>query len=150
MTDLARRYGAEPTTSTVKPTPPKSLFDLAAENAVEGCVRETFGALVAQHQARAAADPAIARAMAAVAADETRHAALAWEIAAWAEAQLSPTERDRLHELRADAVADLRADAAMPRDLSIHRLAGWPTPRAGVALVDALARDLWADAARAA
>lgn len=44
---LARRYGAEPIRPSFGPTLPEhSLEATATENAVEGCVRETYGALV--------------------------------------------------------------------------------------------------------
>src|SRR2546423_3119128 len=45
--ELALRFGVEPE----RPAPPsgraRTLFDVACENAVEGCVRETYGAVVA-------------------------------------------------------------------------------------------------------
>src|SRR5690606_15396153 len=47
--------------------PARSLLELALENAVEGCVHETFAALMAMHQARHASDPALREAMAAIA-----------------------------------------------------------------------------------
>jgi hypothetical protein len=72
---LARRYGAEPMRPSFGPTPvDRTLEAIATENAVEGCVRETYGALVALWQARHARDPVVAAAMAPIAADETRHA----------------------------------------------------------------------------
>ena len=46
----ARRFGAEPATPAIAPAAPRDLERLARENAVEGCVRETFGALVAGWQ----------------------------------------------------------------------------------------------------
>jgi len=39
------------------------IFAIALENAVEGCVRETFAALVAHHQAAAAGSPHVRAAM---------------------------------------------------------------------------------------
>jgi hypothetical protein len=63
----------------VAPAPPaRSLEELAVENAVEGCVRETYGALTAIWQARTAKDPSVAAAVRRIARDETRHAALSW------------------------------------------------------------------------
>ncbi|MFO0630768.1 MAG: hypothetical protein U0325_34790 [Polyangiales bacterium] len=83
MGALARRFGAEPDEAPVPEAEPASLEAMALENAVEGCVRETFGALVATWQARASNDPAVARELAAVADDETRHAELSWRLADW-------------------------------------------------------------------
>ncbi len=62
----------------------RSLEALAVENAVEGCVRETMGALFAMHQAASAADPHVRATMVSIAPDETRHAALGWAVAEWA------------------------------------------------------------------
>ena len=59
------------------------------ENAVEGCVRETFGALLAMHQRERAADPGVRGPCAASPQDETRHAELAWAIHRWALPRLS-------------------------------------------------------------
>ena len=54
---LARRHGASPARPRVPRTAPRALEEIARENAVEGCVRETFGALVARLQASRCADP---------------------------------------------------------------------------------------------
>ncbi|MBK7857016.1 MAG: ferritin-like domain-containing protein [Archangiaceae bacterium] len=141
---LARRFGGRPVRPTVAPTAARSLREVALDNAVEGCVRETFGALVAHRQARRAADPAVAAALTAIAADETRHAALSWDLHAWA---LSRLPRPDLAEVRAAqrrAVAELRAESSAPVDASLEREAGLPPADEAVTLVDALSRSLWA------
>ena len=48
---LAQRFGAEPRVPGVEARPLRTRFELALDNAVEGCVRETYGALVATWQA---------------------------------------------------------------------------------------------------
>ena len=58
-TRLASRFGATPPRLQVEPQPPRGLFEMALENIVEGCTRETYGALVAHHQARHAEDAGI-------------------------------------------------------------------------------------------
>ena len=60
-----------------------SLFDLAVENMREGCVQETYGALLASYQALCTRDPEVRETMRSVAADETAHAELSWDLAAW-------------------------------------------------------------------
>ncbi|MCY1008004.1 hypothetical protein OV079_21085 [Nannocystis pusilla] len=77
------------------PTAVRSLEALARENAVEGCVRETFGALVARYQASVAADEPLRRLFAAIAEDELDHAALAWDVATWLNGQLDEAARAR-------------------------------------------------------
>lgn len=48
MTALARRFGARVfNPPPPPPAPPRPLLDVAAENAREGCVRETYGAALA-------------------------------------------------------------------------------------------------------
>ena len=107
---LARRYGA-----TVRPAammPPaerRTIFELALDNVVEGCVRETFGAIVAGYQARAARDPEIRRAMRTIARDEAVHAELAWQVHRWLEPQLSDDERHELAAAALRARSELRA-----------------------------------------
>jgi hypothetical protein len=74
---LAARSGACAVVPQVALFTTRSPYDIAIENATEGCVRETCGARVATVQAKRAHDEAVARAMAVIAEDETRHAALA-------------------------------------------------------------------------
>jgi hypothetical protein len=140
---LARRYGATP----VRPRygtqhKNRSLETIASENAVEGCVRETYGALVALWQARYAADPVVAAAMAPIADDETRHAELAWEVAAWAETKLSRAARVRVADARVRALSDLRAEAYSPNAASLVREAGVPPPATAAHLLRSLAEVL--------
>src|SRR4029079_4274037 len=74
----------------------RPLAEVAIENAVEGCVRETFGAMMATYQAAHAEDAEIARIMRRVARDETRHAALSWAVARWAWPALDEAARAAL------------------------------------------------------
>lgn len=137
---LAGRYGVRPTMPRVRPIAPRSLVEVAADNAAEGCVRETFGALVATMQARRAADPVVRRAMRSIARDETRHAALSWELAAWARGRMSPAERRRVAAHARDAAERFVAAVEYPE--AVHREAGMPRPDEARALFDALQRAL--------
>lgn len=89
------------------PTTPRSLEALAIENAVEGCVRETFGALVASYQATHATDPRVRRLFASIAEDELRHAELAWDVSEWLDAKLDDDGRARVREAEAGAAREL-------------------------------------------
>jgi phosphoribosylcarboxyaminoimidazole (NCAIR) mutase len=136
---LARRYRAAPARPTLgNPPRRRSLEAIAIENAVEGCVRETYGALVALWQARRAKDPVVAAAMAPIAADETRHAELAWRVAAWAAPRLSRASRRRVDAARARAFADLRAEATRPVPAAQVALAGLPSAETAARLLEAL------------
>lgn len=88
-------------------TPPRSAFDVALDNAVEGCVHEAFAAVLCRHQAAAATDPALAADLAAIADDECAHGDLAWDLAAWLEPRLTPAERAQVAAARAAALASL-------------------------------------------
>ena len=80
---LATDRGAPLQAAMVKESTLPSSAELAVANAVDGCVGESWAALLATHQAAACPDAQIAAAMALIAADETRHAALAWSVADW-------------------------------------------------------------------
>ena len=144
---LAARYGGAKGRVRVRGSRQRarsrSRLAFARENAIEGCVREAFGALVATWQARRAPDPEIASAMQRIAADEARHAALAWAIARWVEPRLSAGERREVALARRGALAALRCEAlTMPA--SFARQAGLPFGAEGAALVDELASVLLA------
>jgi hypothetical protein len=80
---------------------------MALENAVEGCVRETYGAVVGLVEAQTSSDASLRRAMRSIAADECRHAELAWAVHAWAMARLAGEERRRVKEAMREAVAEI-------------------------------------------
>ena len=142
-TRLAHRFGATPQPPQVDALPPRPLFEVAMDNAVEGCVRETFGALVAHHQALHARDAEVRGAMVRIADDETRHAELSWAIDAWARARLSASEREALRAAQRQAVEKLRAEVTAPLDAALVTEAGMPAPEVAAALVDTLAAQLW-------
>ncbi|RYZ38952.1 MAG: ferritin-like domain-containing protein [Myxococcaceae bacterium] len=141
---IARRFGATPQRPVVAALPLRPLLDVALDNAVEGCVRETYGALVAHHQALHAQDSEVREAMVRIAEDETRHAGLSWDIDQWARPRLSSQERDALREAQRQAVAVLRAEVAVPLDAGLVTAAGLPTPEVALCLLDTLEQELWA------
>lgn len=117
------------------------LEALAVDNAVEGCVHETWAALVILWQARHAPDAALRADLAAIAADEVRHAELAWAIDRWVCAQLTPAARARVEQAR------MRAATALLRAAERARA---PLPEVGIPhgadarrLVEALHAALW-------
>jgi hypothetical protein len=136
MARYARAHGAaaipEP---RLRDARPRSLEAVARENAVEGCVRETFGALLLRWQAARAPDPSLRRALARIAGDEARHAALSWAIAQWAEGRLDRGARARVQTARARAVAALRRET---RTHELDAQVGRPGPADRAKLVDGL------------
>ncbi|TKC90568.1 ferritin-like domain-containing protein [Polyangium fumosum] len=144
---LARaRGGGTPVSPHVEALPLRALFALALENAVEGCVRETFGALVGAHQARRAADAELAAAMQEIAADEARHAALSWKVHVWAMERLGPEERAHVQQAQADALSRLAASTTRAPAPEVARAAGLPGPTEAACLLDVLRQGIVAEA----
>jgi hypothetical protein len=111
---------------------------------VEGCVRETFGALVAAWQASHSSDPEVAAALERIARDELRHAALSWAIARWSEAVLGETERASIAAAREAAIAELLVEAARPLHPDLVEVAGLPCSATQAKMVGELRATLWA------
>jgi hypothetical protein len=108
MARLARACGCAPRLPEAqRAAPVRSLFAIALENAVEGCVRETYGAVMGLVEAETSRDVPLSRALRAIAADECRHAELAWAVHAWAMPRLSGEERQRVEGAMRAAIAEL-------------------------------------------
>jgi rubrerythrin len=137
---LARARGGEPVAAQVEAGALRSLEEMALENAVEGCVRETFGALVGAHQAAHAGDVDIAAAMKGIAADEARHAALSWKVHGWAMERLGPDQRARIEAAQAEAFAALASGVSRPEVPEITRAAGLPASAQAAYLLGELRR----------
>ncbi len=129
MTALAKKHGVCPPRVATPPLTVRDLESIARENAVEGCVGETYGALYAAWQAAHEPVGDVAVAMAAIAPDELRHAALGWAVAEWLDTRLTPEQRERVRRARADAARDIIASAQTPHERALAR---------------GLMRDLWA------
>jgi len=144
MWALAARHGGLPTKPRMGPTPVRTLLELATENAVEGCVRETWSAMLAHWQALHAADPEVRETMARIARDETRHGELAHAIHAWAMTRLDESDRAAVHAARQRAVAGLFEGLAVDDvDPELSASAGLPSPQQALYLARQLAPTLW-------
>lgn len=141
---LARRHGGVAARPAVAPRRARPLLEIAVENEVEGCVRETFGALIGRYQAARAGDPAIAAVMADIAEDEARHAALSWQVADFLAGRLPARALSRVREARRGAVAALRAELARDPAPELRRIAGLPGAEESLHLIDQMDRALWA------
>lgn len=134
---LMRRFGGAAERPVVPRRPVRPLREVALENAVEGCVREAYGAFVASWQAGASADESVRAVMRRVAADEIEHAELAFAVAAWAEPLLSAAELAEVRAARAEAVTMLLAELAVEPSAALRELAGLPPAAASLAFVRA-------------
>jgi hypothetical protein len=144
MQRLAARYGGRPSRPhVVTERRSRTAYEIAHENAVEGCVRETFGSLIAWQQSVLAADPMVAHTMRRIAVDEAQHAELSWQVARWIEPQLTATERVQIARARAQAVTQLQRELAtdfLP-DAAKAQL-GWPSGTQRHALLQRFAAEL--------
>jgi hypothetical protein len=140
---FAARAGAAVPECRVPTGEVRSLGAIALENAVEGCVRETFGAAVAMIQAERAGDVQVRRAMKRIARDETRHAELSWAVARWIEPQLDADTRHRVREAQAKAVAALVGEAGHEPDARLTERLGVPDASQARAVLAELEAALW-------
>ncbi|MRG94985.1 ferritin-like domain-containing protein [Polyangium spumosum] len=131
MRRLASRHGGRFRAPSVAKQASRSLEAIALDNAVEGCVRETFGALVGMWQARAAKDPAVRRAMRRIALDEARHASLAWAIDEWIRPRLDAAARARIEAARLATLDAVAAEARAGNAPELVTTLGLPDGAAG-------------------
>jgi hypothetical protein len=141
---LARRFGEAPARPRVRRFSPRTVEAIAMENAVEGCVREAYGALVATWQSVHASDPSIRRAMRVIATDETRHASLSFRVARFLESRLDEPARMRVQRAQTRAIRKLSDEIARDVPASdVVRIAGMPTPSAAAGLLAGATPALW-------
>jgi hypothetical protein len=124
-TRLARRFGAHPRAPRIATTRRQSLEGFARDNEVEGCVRESFAALLVTVQAMRARDRDVAATLRRIADDETRHAALSLSISRWARAKLSNAANTSLDRDRDEALDALARHLRDPSS-TIASIAGVP------------------------
>lgn len=113
---------------------PRALLAMAVENRREGCVRETYGALLAHYQARASASPDVRRAMARIAHEETEHAALSWDLDAWLVARLDAAELAVVRAAEREALRELAVECAQTFDADTRAVVGLPSPEVALEL----------------
>jgi hypothetical protein len=125
---LARRFGAAAARFPRPARPaPRPLEVVARENALEGCVNETFAAALALWQGGRAGDAEVRATMAAIAEDELAHAQLAWDVHRWAVRRLPAAVAGELAEVQAEAGRALaRHHAEAPVDPALSATAGLP------------------------
>lgn len=109
---LATRYGG----SDVGPSAfdvhdslgARTLAEIAALAAEEGCVGETLGVVLVEEALAGTTDPEVARILRRVLEDETRHAELAWRFARWAIEQAGDPVRSAIERAVAHAIDETR------------------------------------------
>lgn len=99
--------------------------------------------MLASYQAEHAQDAALREAFQTIAEDETRHAQLSWEIAAWLEPKLSQQERDQLAHIRMSAIETLRGELDLGLSEQARSALGLPDPAQAKKLFGHLRETLW-------
>jgi len=140
----AAARGASVPRATFTSTPRRTLLRFAVENAVEGCVNETWATVVAAHQSVHAEDASLRAIYRRIARDEARHAELAWALHAWLTPLLAAEDRAEVEVARAAAIEALSAQADGPR------VAGLPGGSETRRLLAGLLEQVWTPAAAAA
>jgi hypothetical protein len=139
---LASAYRGAPTAPAALPLPEAlplgaDLVELAVSTALEGAVGETLAAVLAAEQASVATDPAVRAALLGIAADEGRHAELAWRVVAFAVAEGGERVRAAVASAFASAAAripDLPPDPPVATGLlEAHGTLGRASARAAMA-----------------
>lgn len=139
MGAFAAAHGGRAAAPGAVPLPARPLEALAVENAVEGCVGETWAAVVAAWQGRHAADAELRAAMRRIAADEAEHAELAWAIDDWLRARLDAPAIARVDAARrAAADALIAATDVTPAPDAVGSPTGPVARRLATRLFDAL------------
>ena len=141
--ELAVRYGGSYVPPQLTPKQAPDIETIARENATEGCVRETFGALLATYQANQATDPQVRQVMQVIARDETRHAALAWRIAKWAESRMSTAAQHRVAAAQRACIQQLFDELSYADSVELQSTAGVPSRSQARELALALDQQLW-------
>jgi hypothetical protein len=130
MGRVARALGGAPAPVEVEAPVQRGLEEIALDNAVEGCAREAWGALLAGWMAERCPEPALRHEQRRIARDEARHAELSWAVAAWLEPQLEPEARARVQAARAQALEDLGVEEG-----PLQRALGLPDQQQGQTLL---------------
>ncbi len=138
MGALAATYGIAVPAVEVAPHQDRSLFEVALENAVEGCVRETYGVVDALYRSRKAPSPEIRALFGRIAEDETRHSDLSFDIAAWARQHLSEADSLTIATAAQTAHNELMSQLQSERPGAVQLQLGAPSAVAAVAMANTL------------
>jgi hypothetical protein len=110
---LATAYGGSapvgPAGLAALPGACRSLVDLARTTFVDACVGESVASAALAENSRQASDPVLRDLLARMAADEERHAELAWRIVAWALREGGAEVASVLRAAQADVLDELVA-----------------------------------------
>jgi hypothetical protein len=143
---LALRFGSEPERPMIHAERPRTLPELARDNAVDGCVREAWSAALALWQAEYALAPLVREAMRDFAHDKMRHAQLAWDIHRWAIGRIEENEVLAVDEASRREIARIvRAPVPFLTPAALRQV-GLPSPKTARELAHAVLDGIAAEA----
>ena len=134
MKMLAQSYGFAPVEVKVEPFKIRTLAEMAYDNVKEGCIRETYGALMAFWQSKTAQDEAVQAVMGRIAWEESEHAALSWAIDEWIRPQLTEQEQQTCAKLFEESMKGLEKELQFEPSQIMVQHVGYPTLEAANAL----------------
>jgi hypothetical protein len=122
----------------------RPLIDIALENIVEGLVRQTYGATVAQFRAlhTQSKDPGTRALMEEIARDERAHAELAFQVATWLQSQIDPIEGAWVENALRHAARSLVREIDVPVDPELIK-AGIPSRADALSMWSGLSKRVW-------
>ena len=118
----------------------RSLWDIAVENLLEGCINESYAALQALYQSRHAQTDFLKACFAKIATDECKHAEIAREVHQFLLPLLTKQQREELQCLQLQQWNKLQkavSEQAIPTDLKIL---GLPSPEKASFMVQELSK----------
>ena len=124
ITRLALSAGHCPHGHAVRPTPVRSLLEVALDNAAEGCGRELIGAEINARQASTASNAQVRATMAAITPDERAHGALSLELARTLMPRLTVSERRQVREAQEMSLLRFDAESAAGLNRAAQRSLG--------------------------
>jgi len=139
---LAIRYGNQAEVFSVESAPLRNLESIAIDNMSEGCIGESWGALIGLYQAENAKDPVIAETMHQIALEEVEHASLSWAIHDWIMPKLSVQASERVRVAQKSSLEKLIKKSTAPIEQSHVLLAGLPEPTIALHLAEKLTESL--------
>jgi hypothetical protein len=138
MNNVCRSVGIQPSIPQISDIPNRSIFDIALENALEGCIHESYAAMQALHQSQHASTPEFRRLFFIIAQDELRHADLSLRIHQWLMTQLSQSQQQTIKEAQQKCLEQLlEFHANQPHNPALNML-GPPEPKKAQELAKSL------------
>jgi hypothetical protein len=99
--------GQKATAPTIDCVPKRSYFSLAMENAIEGCIHESYAAIQALYQSQHAKTPELRELFTAIATDEIQHAQLSLQIHHWLMSKLTREQQNTILKAQQKSVGQL-------------------------------------------